>query len=173
MSTGHICNQDGRISRIESELEHQSERDTGIEAGLKNLMEAVQRNHDQEQKNQIGIASNFGKLEAILVEQGKRIDESKTIQTEIKDGLGKLSNRVTAIELKVEQNVEDIKDVRSTSAAQDERLKKIEKWIIYIIAAFTVISGIFQFISSFDSIKYKLFPELNNINVEQVKVVNK
>jgi len=177
MSDDHTCPNESRLVRVEEQLVHavetRDERDQRFESGLKRLVAAVEKNHELQQQSDVKAAEHFGKLEAILAEQGKRAEEAKKTQDEIKTGLDKLGAKVTDIEHRVNQNTADIQSNKETNIQINERLTKVEKWMIYVIAGVTVISMVVQFISSFDSIKYKLFPELNNIIVEQKAGANK
>jgi len=167
MAPAHVCHQEGRLSKIEAEIVHQAEQDNSIRSDLKNIVTAVQKNHDSQQSFEVTVAKSFGKLETILSEQSERLKESKQTQDEIKSGLEKLGQRVNDIEHDVKKNSEDIIDVKKTNESYDSRLRKVEKYAIYVMAVIAVLTIIIQAISSFDSIKYKLFPELNNVTKQE------
>jgi len=169
MSTeDHICTQQAKIGAIEATLQHQSDADSRIESNLTDLVKAVQANQSATQNEFKSIATNFAKIETILVDQKTTIDDTNKDQKEIKSGLDKLSDRVATIEKDVENNTGDITTLKAASANADERITKIEKWIIRVIAIITALGLLIEFISNVDAVKRFFFPELQTQTIEKV-----
>lgn len=167
MAEDHGCVQVGAIAEIKTTLINQGEADKRIEDNLKELTQEVKKNQEDNLKE-------FGKIDKTLTflkTSAENTAESlKELHDNVKsyaDSLNHLHSRVSKVENNVSNNTKDIKLLDKAQSNVSDRVDKIEKWIITIIACGTALVLLAEILAHIRDIKDTFWPE-----PQQVQVIN-
>lgn len=167
MAEDHGCVQVGAIAEIKTTLTNQGEADKRIEENLKELTQEVKKNQEDNLKE-------FGKIDKTLTflkTSAENTAESlKELHDNVKsyaDSLNHLHSRVSKVENNVSNNTKDIKLLDKAQSNVSDRVDKIEKWIITIIACGTALVLLAEILAHIRDIKDTFWPE-----PQQVQVIN-
>ena len=167
MADTHVCTQVGAIAAIETTLKDQGQADKRIEDNLKELTQEVKKNQEHNLKE-------FGKIDKTLTflkTSAENTAESlKELHDNVKayaDSLNTLHTRVSKVENNVNNNTKDIQLLDKAQSSVSDRVDKIEKWIITIIACGTALVLLAEILAHIRDIKDTFWPE-----PQQVQVIN-
>ena len=168
MATETVCKHEADIARLMSDVNHQESQDKRIESNLQSLVAAVQANQTTNRDNFEKLDKNFIKIESILREQSTLLSNGKEEQKNLKSSIGNLSDKVDSIESDVSSMNKEIESVKTTTEQHTERIDKIEKWIVKIVAFAAALITILQGINNFEGIR-NLFivEETKQVETEQ------